>query len=49
MLLPIAAIELRYSLDPWIKRAIDVMQHIPDAENHLNQIKNYSSNRKVII
>ena len=23
------------------------MQHIPDAENHLNQIKNYSTNRKV--
>jgi len=37
------------SLDPWIKRAIDVMQHIPDAENHLNQIKNYSSNRKKVL
>ena len=35
------------STDPWIKRAIDVFAFIPDAEQQLHYIKQYSTNRKV--
>jgi hypothetical protein len=37
------------STDPWLKRAIDVFSHIPEAETHLNNIKHFSPNRKKIL
>lgn len=37
------------STDPWIKRAIDVFAFIPNAEQQLNHIRQFSTNRKKVL